>query len=155
MSITLLVILCVAGLLLILADILLIPGGVVGFLGLGMMAFACYQAYECHGSVAGNIFVLFSVLAATGFVFYVLNPKSWKRVSQLTNVEGKVNTEDVKAVKVGDVGISLSFLRPSGTAQFGENLVEVSSSLGFIDANQAVEITEIESNKIIVKQINN
>ncbi len=155
MSITLLVILCIAGLLLIVADIFLIPGGIVGFFGLGMMAFACYQAYENHGSLAGNLFVLASVLVATGFVFYVLNPKSWKRVSQLTDIDGKVNTEDVKAVKVGDVGISLSFLRPAGTAQFGENLVEVSSSLGFIDANQTVEIVEIESNKIIVKQINN
>ncbi len=154
MSLTILILLALAGLFLILLDILVIPGGVVGFLGLALLIFADYQAFESLGSTGGYIFLGISIVALVVVIIQIFRPSFWKRVSQISDIEGKVNTEDLTRVKLGDQGKALTRLNPSGNGRFGDHVVEVTARNSFIDSGSEIEIVKIESNHIYVKTLN-
>lgn len=153
MSLTIIILLCLAGLALIALDILVIPGGIIGFVGFGLMVFATIEAYNEFGTTTGNLFVLFTAIATGSFIYYIFRPKSWDRVSTLEEITGKMNTEDLSLVKPGDKGKAASALRPSGNALFHDKIIEVTTYEGTISAGSEIEVTEIEGHKIFVKSI--
>jgi len=53
-------------------------------------------------------------------------------------------------LRVGDRGESITALRPSGTARFGDELIDVVSKLSFIDSGVPVRIDEIADFRIVV-----
>ncbi len=57
------------------------------------------------------------------------------------------------SIKVGDVGVVLSALRPSGTARFGVAVVDVVARGEFLERGNKVEIVEIQGNRVIVKVV--
>ena len=57
------------------------------------------------------------------------------------------------AVRVGDVGRATTPLRPSGSAMFGEQLVDVVSEFGFVDANQRVRVTSVTKYRVGVEGV--
>ena len=56
-------------------------------------------------------------------------------------------------VKIGQEGISLSPLRPSGIAKFGNERVNVVSTGQMIDIKQKIKVVAIEGNSIVVKEV--
>lgn len=154
MSLTVLILLLIAGIILIALDILFIPGGIVAFFGLGLMIFADYGAYQSLGSTGGHLFTLASVIAFAVILVQIFRPSFWRRVSEPAEVLGKVNTDDLLHCQVGDEGTSLTRLRPSGNARFGNHVVEVFSRHQFIEANEAIKVTAIDENRIYVQPLN-
>lgn len=154
MSLTVLLLLLFAGVLLIVMDILFIPGGIVAFFGLGLMIYADYGAYQSLGSTGGHIFSAVSALAFIAILIQVFRPSFWKRVTEVAEVAGKVNTDDLKNIAVGDKGKALTSLRPSGNARFGDRVIEVFARHQFINAGDELEITVIEENRIYVQPLN-
>ncbi|MFA5553704.1 MAG: NfeD family protein [Phycisphaerae bacterium] len=63
-----------------------------------------------------------------------------------TSVQGQANQ-----LKVGDVGQTLTMLRPTGKAKFGDSVVEVLCKGEFLDKGTKVEIIEIKGNRVIVR----
>jgi membrane-bound serine protease (ClpP class) len=59
-----------------------------------------------------------------------------------------------KSVKIGDTGIVISPLRPSGTAEFNGAVVDVVAQAEFIEKDVSVEIAEIHGNRVVVKKTN-
>jgi membrane-bound serine protease (ClpP class) len=55
------------------------------------------------------------------------------------------------AVKVGDVGVARSALRPYGSAEFHGVQVEAVAEGGYVQAGTALEIIEVAGNRIVVK----
>jgi membrane-bound serine protease (ClpP class) len=53
---------------------------------------------------------------------------------------------------LGAVGVATTTLRPSGTAQFGEQFLDVVAEGDFVDAGTRVQVIEIEGNRIVVKE---
>lgn len=56
---------------------------------------------------------------------------------------------------VGSEGISLTILRPAGTADFSGVKLDVVSEGDFIPKDSTVKIIKVEGHRIVVKQINN
>ena len=140
-----------AGLALIAIDIFLLPGGTIGFLGFAMMVFACYQAYNVLGRTTGHVFVAFTGLSCIVFVYYILKPQTWNRVSVRNEISGKVNTDDMMRIKPGDTGKTISVLRPSGNAVFNGHIAEVTTREPMIPSQTDIRVVEIEDNKIYVQ----
>ena len=68
------------GLVLIFAEIMLIPGvGVAGILGLLSMGGSCYYAFYEFGSTTGGIVTGVNGLLLLLLTIYVLRAKTWKR----------------------------------------------------------------------------
>lgn len=55
-------------------------------------------------------------------------------------------------VRAGDRGVTLSPLRPSGRAQFGEDIVDVVSDMGYVAPGEAVRVRAVEGLRIVVER---
>lgn len=144
--------LIVLGLLSLVLDILVIPGGVVGIFGCVMMLAGIIISYAQYGAVAGNITLLSTLVLATVTAVMMLRSKTWKKLMLKTNIDSKMNEVDENKISVGMTGVAISRLAPSGTGKFGDELVEVHSFNDFIDVNSEIVIIKIDGGKIIVKQ---
>ncbi|MBU2554472.1 MAG: hypothetical protein KKF98_08450 [Bacteroidetes bacterium] len=151
---SIILVLVVIGFLMLLLEILVIPGtGVAGVLGFALMAVGVWIAYRDQGMVAGH-WVLSATLAVNlvGIVV-ALRSKTWKKAALTTEISGKAGQNVDSNVQVGDRGITISRCAPVGTVEFNDQLLEVTTQSKFIEPKKEVEIIHIEGNKIIVKQI--
>ena len=55
--------------------------------------------------------------------------------------------------RVGDTGRTVSKLRPSGKARFGDRLVDVVAEGEFLDAGAAVRVARVRGNRIVVRPV--
>ncbi|MBN1437009.1 MAG: hypothetical protein JW936_08030 [Sedimentisphaerales bacterium] len=56
-------------------------------------------------------------------------------------------------VKIGDVGVTLSQLRPAGKAKFGKIRLDVVTQGNLVENNQQIKVVAIDGNSIVVKEI--
>ena len=146
----LVVTLIIVGLLLIFAEILLIPGiGVAGVLGLLALGGSCAYAFLEMSNIAGIVVTAVNVALLVLLTIYVLRAKTWKRISLETNIDAKVASEIV--IVVGDQGKTLTRLAPMGQALLGGESIEVKSLEGMIDPDVDIVVVMVEDNKIYVK----
>lgn len=144
--------LILVGLVLIFAEILLVPGvGVAGILGLLSMGGSCFYAFYEFGNVTGYIVTAVNVVLLVALSIWVLRAKTWKRMSLETSIDSKAVESSVLAV--GDRGKTLTRLAPMGSARFGDFVVEVKAVEGMLDPNIEVEVVLIEDNRIYVKPL--
>ena len=149
----LIITLILVGLVLILAEILLIPGvGVAGVLGLLSMGGSCYYAFYEFGNVTGGIVTGVTALVLVAFAVIVLRAKTWKRMTLDTRIESKVNQVSVE-LHVSDKGRTVTRLAPMGSARFDDEIVEVKALEGMIAPDVEVEICMIEDDKIYVRPV--
>ena len=147
--------LLVLGVILMLVEMLLIPGvGVAGFLSLGSLGVACWYAFTAIGPAAGWWTTLAAVLLLGGMTFFALRAKTWRRFELKTEVTSQMGTESAQ-VHPGDRGVAYTRLAPMGTGRFGAVSCEVKSfDNKMIAAGTEIEVVAIEENKPLVKPIN-
>ena len=143
--------LILVGIILILVEILLIPGiGIAGILGLTSICGSAYYAFAHLGPWTGVIVTVVNIALLAVLIFYALRGKTWKRLELDTVIDKHIKEEEVA---VGDRGIAATRLGPIGTARINDKSYEVTSLEGMIDAGTRVEIVHIENNKIYVKPV--
>lgn len=144
--------LILVGLVLIFAEILLIPGvGVAGILGLLSMGGSCFYAFYEFGNTTGAIITAVNVVLVVALAVWILRAKTWKRMALETNIDSKAVSSEASVLAVGDRGRTLTRLAPMGSARFGDYVIEVKALEGMLDPNVDVEVVLIEDNKIYVK----
>ncbi|MEA5111012.1 hypothetical protein SDC9_18018 [bioreactor metagenome] len=153
MSLTLIIILIIAGLLFLLLEVLVIPGTtVVGIAGFALIVFSVWESYHVFGSPTGH-FVLSGTIFFTILTIYLaLKSKTWNRIMLKTEISGKVNEIDSTKVQAGDSGISVSRLTPGGKALIKDEYYEVHTNGEFIDQESEIVVTHLADNKIFVKR---
>ena len=143
--------LILVGIILILVEILLIPGiGIAGILGLASICGSAYYAFAHLGPWTGVIVRVVNIALLAVLIFYALRGKTWKRLELDTVIDKHIKEEEVA---VGDRGMAATRLGPIGTARINDKSYEVTSLEGMIDAGTRVEIVHIENNKIYVKPV--
>ena len=146
--------LILVGLVLIFAEILLVPGvGLAGILGLLSMGGSCFYAFYEYGNTTGAIVTAVNAVLIVALTVWVLRAKTWKRMSLETNIDSKA-VEGV-FLSLGDQGKTVTRIAPMGSARFGEYVVEVKAVEGMLDPGVEVEVVLIEDNRIYVKPTNN
>lgn len=127
---------------------------IVGILGLLFSGYGIYLSYENFGATTGTIFLLTTLILNTIALVVAFKGRSWERFSLKSSVTGKFNQDIKLGLKEGDIGQSISSLKPVGKALFNENEVEVRSNGGYVNENVEIEILRIESKKIFVQPVN-
>lgn len=149
----LIVTLILVGIVLIIAEILLIPGvGVAGILGLLSMGGSCWYAFYEFGNVTGGIVTGVTALVLVAFAVIVLRAKTWKRMTLDTAIRSKVNQLNIE-LNVGDRGRTTTRLAPMGSVRFESEVVEVKALEGIIDPDTDVEICMIDNERIFVNKV--
>lgn len=132
-------------------EFLVIPGGIVGIVSGLIIAGGIGLSYYHFGVTAGNITLIATVVAILVGIVLLLRSRTWKKLMLNTQIDSKVNEIDPAKIAVGQEGVSVSRLAPGGKALFNGEIVEVSSARDFIDENCPIVIVKIEGNKITVK----
>lgn len=153
---TIIIALIVVGLLMVLLEILVIPGmGVAGIFGFALMAIAVFLSYSRIGTTEGHIVLVGTIAFNLLFLVLALRSKTWNRFMLKKNVDSRVNIFDESGIKAGDTGTTISRCAPSGKALINNEFYEVHARSEFIDEDQLVEVIKVEHNKIFVKHIKN
>lgn len=146
----LIITLILLGILLILAEILLIPGvGVAGIFGVLSFGGSVYASFCEYGRMGAIITVAVVVALLILFLIWVLRSKTWKKMSLETNIESKAR--ETASLAPGDCGMTVTRLAPMGTVRFGHTVIEATSLDGIVDNNVEVEVAYIDDNKVFVK----
>lgn len=157
MSVGLIIFLILLGLLLFLVEFLILPGvTIAGIGGAISMVTAVVLSFYYYGTTAGFI-VLASTMALI-FVTVVLMLKSgtWKKVMLTREIDGKVDLihKDEGKINVGDRGKTVSRMNPMGKVMVNGEFYEARSQDKYLDQNTDIEVIKVESNRLIVKQVN-
>jgi membrane-bound ClpP family serine protease len=151
----LIITLIVVGLLLIVAEIVLIPGiFVTGILGVASLVYSCIYAFEVFGQTGGIITIAVNIVLAVFFVVLVLCSKTWKKLTLHTNIDSHTDSKpEEKGIHVGQKGVTITRLCPMGKIKIGDQFLEATGTEGIIDPGKEIEISLIDDNKIYVKLI--
>ena len=143
------------GIFLLIAEIIFVPGTtIVGVLGLLFSTYGIYLSYDYFGTLTGTIFLISTVTVKVLVLVITFKGKSWERFSLKNSMTGSFNQDFELDFKAGDIGQSISSLKPIGKALFNDQEIEVRSNGGFINENVEIEILRIESKKFFVQPVN-
>lgn len=147
----LIILLVITGILLLLAEVFLIPGiGVAGFLGIAALVASCFFAFSISVA-AGIIVTAVNILLVVGLLCFLMRDKTWKKF-ELNTVIGSKEPK-ANEFTVGQAGKAVTRLAPMGSARIGDKTVEVTSVEGMIDSGSDIIVERVEENKVFVKKV--
>ena len=143
------------GILLLIAEVIFIPGTTVaGILGIVILMAGVYISFDRFGGYVGTYVLISTLVLLLLSLYYSLRSESWKRFSLKEKNTDKINQNRDLQVTIGDYGKTLSYLRPMGKAEFNEVMIEVKALEGWIKSGTMVEVIGKENNIIIVTAYN-
>ena len=147
-----LIILIGIGLLLIVLELIFVPGTtVVGIVGLICLAVGVYLSFQFFGERIGWTVLVGSSVTGFGILIYALRSRAWERFTLKRSIDSKVNEEFPLNLQVGEVGEAISALRPMGNADFNSRIVEVRSHGNYVKTGRKVQIVKIDNNIVLVE----
>lgn len=148
-SVTLIILI---GIVLLILEILVLPGLIAGIIGSIMIICGIWLMYFNFGNIYGHISLIASLCLFVLSLWFSFKYDAWKRLSLQQASEGKIQRTDELNLAVGDTGITISAVRPMGTALFNNTRVEVMTQNEMINSNTKIRIIEILPNKLIVEK---
>lgn len=153
MTILAIILLIAIGIALLVLEILVLPGLIAGIIGGVFILSGVLMTYSNYGSEAGHLTAIASVILSAGTVIYFLRSKSWQKFGLNSKLEGKTNEVDKLPVAEGDIGITISALRPMGTIMIGNLRIEAQTKGEMIPENSQVKIISVLPNKVLVEAV--
>jgi membrane-bound ClpP family serine protease len=153
MDILIIIGLIVAGIILFLIEIFVIPG--ISFAGVGAficLIYANYFAFSNLGNTAGFITLAASAIACVSTLILFMKSKTLDKIALKKNITSTVDNEAELSVKVGDTGISVTRLALIGMAEINGHHVEVKSVDGFIEEKTPIIVNRIAHGSILVER---
>ena len=128
-----------------------VPGGVLGILGVLLMGYGCYLAFDLSAAWGASAVGL-SVIVAVTAIRLVARSRLGKQL-----VLDDAGARDWKAAEegleelVGSAGRTLTQLRPAGLAEIGDKRLDVVADNELIAGGVAVRVVEVEGNRVVVE----
>jgi membrane-bound ClpP family serine protease len=143
------------GLLLLVIEVILIPGtSIAGFIGFGMMIGGIVMSFKYFGDQTAWVIAGSTAVVSGAVFFWTFHTKPWKQFALKSTISSRVNEGIFEGLQVGSEGLSVSMLRPRGNAEFGNKIVEVSSLGNFVEAGTKIKIVKISSSQIFIEPLN-
>ena len=144
------------GIALLVVEIFLPGFGVPGISGLILEGVSIYFTATRHGANAALILTAVVLVIISIAIFLSLRSATKGRLSKsalvLNDTEQTVK-EELPLLQTGAEGVAMTVLRPSGTAVFGEQRLDVMTEGDFVQPGQAVRVVRTEGSKIIVRKV--
>ena len=140
----------------ILFEVYLIPGfNVVGIIGLLVVIFGVGYGFSETGLVGGTLFMLGAIGAIGGTFMWLWKSGAWDRFILATNLRRDENliareSED-RARYLGEAGIAVTPLRPTGIVEIGGRRIEVMTEGEFIAAGSNVRVVAMDRRRYFVR----
>ncbi|KEP27048.1 NfeD family protein [Bacillus zhangzhouensis] len=146
-----------AGIALIILELFL-PGGIVGVIGLICVVVSLFLAAGSFTEMAISILIATAVsIIAVILLTKVLGKrmKFFKKfiLTDSTNKESGYVSNETREDLVGQIAVTATALRPSGTIVLGDERIDVVSEGAFIDKDEQVKIVKAEGSRIVVRKV--
>jgi membrane-bound ClpP family serine protease len=140
------------GLILVIAEILFVPGTtIVGIIGVFVTAVGIYYAFVTFDRQVAGMVLVATLVLNFGALIYGFRTGAWKKFALKSTIKSRAFDDRLKGLEIGMKGITISDVKPIGKAEIGEGIYEVKSESGFISVGTSVFITKLENNTIIIK----
>ncbi len=153
MGIASIVAMIVFGFVLIVIEIFITPGFIVGLIGVAIVAIGIGYTYKEFGTENGNITLAVSSFLMVSGILFAFKQGVWSRLALKDEITSKAANLNNDSVQIGDKGIALSSLRPSGMALINGQKIEVNSEGEMLSTNENIEVIKKVNNRIIVKKV--
>ncbi|MFU0791428.1 NfeD family protein [Virgibacillus proomii] len=152
------VILLILGIVLIIAEFF-VPGGILGLLGTASVIGSLFMSGYDIGHMAMSIAIAFLLSIIVSVILF-------RRIGMDKGIFRHIILKDQTSTELGYVssvnrleligleGVTVTPLRPAGTAVFDDERLDVVSEGRFIDQNEKVKIVKVEGVRIVVRQMN-
>lgn len=151
------IILLVIGIVLIVLE-LFVPGGIMGVIGIASIVASLLLATDDIGYMIFSILValLVTIIASVILFKFFGYEKGVLRhiiLSDSTSSDKGYISNITRSELIGLEGVTLTPLRPSGTALFNDDRIDVVTEGGFIGKDKKVKIVKSEGTRIVVREI--
>ncbi len=151
--ISLFVILLIAGLLFIGAEIF-VPGGILGAIGAFALLGACIISFIEFTPATATVItggIILAILASIALWIRIF-PKTWVGKHMMINEDlgDAKGTEDGIEDLLNKTGITTSPLHPGGYAEINGHRFDVITQGEMIDCGKPISVIEVEANRIVV-----
>ena len=154
MDLLIIILLVIAGVVLLLIELFLIPGtSLAAFISGACFIYAVYHAFTYIGAAAGFLTLAVSAIAGIVAVVWFMRSKTLDKVALKKDIEGKVDRDAEHRVKVGDQGVAVTRLALFGQAEINGDLVEVKSCDGFLNPKTPIKVVRINDGNILVEKL--
>jgi len=149
------IILQVAGILVLLAEIILPSGGVLTILALGCFGYSLYSVFTNVSMTVGMMFVaadvvILPIVLIAGLKLLAYSPVALRK--SLKKTDGVTSQSEKLGGYMGKTGTAVTNLRPAGTVRIDGRRVDVVSRGEFIEKDKPVLVIAVEGNRVVVRE---
>jgi membrane-bound serine protease (ClpP class) len=149
------IVLQIAGIFVLLAEIILPSGGVLTILALGCFGYSLYSVFTNVSVSVGMIFVaadvvILPIVLIAGLKLLAYSPVALRK--SLKKTEGVTSQSEKLDGYMGKTGTTVTSLRPAGTARIDGRRVDVVSRGEFIEKDKPVIVIAVEGNRVVVRE---
>ncbi len=145
----------IIGFVVVVAEVFIPSLGMLTLIALGVLGYSLYMAFTtispsaCYILLGCDLLVLPLVFLA-GMKLLGISPLALKK--KLSSQEGVVSQAQDLASHLNQTGNTLTPLRPSGAAMFGNTRLDVVADGEFINAGEPVRVVEVTGNRVVVER---
>lgn len=147
--------LIIAGLILFIIEVFLLPGvSIAGIASAACLLYANYYAFDTLGTVPGCITLAISTIGVIAITIWFMRSKTVDKLSLKKSIDYKPNPLKGLDLKAGDEGVALTRLALIGNAEFNGNIIEVRSIGDFIEEKSRIRVNRIRDGIVLVEKVN-
>ena len=142
------------GLTLVVAEIIFVPGTtIVGVVGFVFLVLGDGLSFKYFGSGIGWVTTGGTALVSGVTLYFAFKANVWGHFSLKSTSTSKVNDEILTSVTIGEEGVTLSALRPSGKAELDNKTYEVRTLGNYVESGIKIRVKQILAHQIIVEPL--
>jgi len=141
------------GVVLMLVEVLFIPGTtLVGALGILLSGVGVYYGFINFETGTALTTLGLAVLANVLGIIYGFKSGVWNKFSLKDTVSSRSFDNRLAGLEVGQKGRTVSDFRPYGKVEIADRMYEAKSEVGFISTGTEVYVEKLEDNRIIINK---
>ena len=154
MDILIIVSLIIAGLILFIIEVFLLPGiSIAGIISAICLLYANYYAFDTMGTLPGCITLAISAIGVIAITVWFMRSKTVDKLSLKKTIDYKPEPLKGLNLKAGDEGVALTRLALIGNAEFDGNIIEVRSTGDFIEEKSRIRVERILDGVVLVEKV--
>lgn len=152
---TLAILLQLAGVVVIIAEIIIPSGGLISVIAIALFGYSLFVVFQEVSTAIGIFFVVADVitipiLVLVGLKLLAQSPVTLKK--ELSSAAGVTSQSSRLEGYLGRTGTAACDLHPAGTAVINGSRVDVVSRGEYIEKGSAIVVSSVTGNQIIVRQ---
>ncbi len=147
------IILQLAGVAVIFAEIFIPSGGLLGLIAFGLFGYSLFVVFTDISTTAGGLFLAVDMIGLPFLIYWGLQvlARSPATLSQtLSSQEGVISQNPNLELFINQKGEALADLRPSGSALIDNQRVDVVSCGEYIEKGSKIIVVKVTGNQVVV-----